>query len=73
MSTILRRPITHPADESAGRKSSLPKIKAPFRLTTMNQRGKSLLMWVWSLRGKAWTVVQELSFDGISKRDESRS
>ena len=69
MSTILRRPITHPAHESAGRKTSRLKIKAPFRLTTMNQRGKCLLMWVWSLRGKEWTVDQELRFDGVSKRD----
>lgn len=73
MSTILRRPITQPADESAARKNSVPKVKAPFRLTTMNQRGKSLLMWVWSLRGKEWTVDQELSFDGVSKRDKDGS
>ena len=73
MSTILRRPITQPADESAARKNSVPKVKAPFRLTTMNQRGRSLLMWVWSLRGKEWTVDQELSFDGVSKRDKDGS
>lgn len=69
MSTILRRPITHPADESAGRETSRLKITAPFRLTTMNQRGKSLLMWVWSRRGKEWKVDQELRFDGVSKAD----
>ena len=73
MSTILRRPITHPADESGGRKNSRLKIKAPFGLTSMSQGDKYALIWVWSLRGKQWTVDQELRFDGVSKRDESRS
>lgn len=73
MSITPQVPTPRVIPESAGRKNSVPKVKAPFRLTTMNQRGKCLLMWVWSLRGKEWTVDQELRFDGVSKRDESRS
>ena len=61
--------VPHAIGESDGRKKSLPKVKAPFHLTTMNQRGKCLLIWVWSRRGKQWTVDQEMRFDGISKHD----
>ena len=68
MSTILRRPIAHSADESGGRKTSRLKIKAPFRLTSMSD--KYPLIWVWSLRGKQWTVDQELRFDRVSKTDK---
>ena len=69
MSTTLPRPV----EESKGRKNSVRKVKAPFRLTTMNQRGKSSLIWVWSRRGSQWTVDQELRFDCDSKRDKGGS
>jgi hypothetical protein len=69
MSTTLPRPV----NESSGRKNSLRKVKAPFVLTTMNQRGKSPLFWVWSRRGSQWTVDQELRFDCDSKRDKGGS
>ena len=69
MSTTLPRPI----EESSGRKNSLRKVKAPFVLTTMNQRGKNPLIWVWSRRGSQWTVDQELRFDCDSKRDKGGS
>ena len=69
MSTTLPRPV----EESKGRKNSVRKVKAPFRLTTMNQRGKSSLFWVWSRRGSQWTVDQELRFDCDSKRDRGGS
>jgi hypothetical protein len=69
MSTTLPRPV----NESSGRKNSLRKVKAPFVLTTMNQRGKSSLIWVWSRRGSQWTVDQELRFDCDSKRDKGSS
>lgn len=59
MSTTLPRPV----NESSGGKNFLRKIKAPFRLTAMNQRGKTSLIWVWSRRGTQWTVDQELRFD----------
>jgi hypothetical protein len=70
MSTTLPRPRQQLIGESRGRKNLLPKIKAPFRLTTMNQRGKSSLIWVWSRRGNRWTVDQELRFHCDSKRDK---
>jgi hypothetical protein len=73
MSTTLPRSQAHATDQSRGRKNSLPKIKAPFRLTTMNQRGQSSLIWVWSRRGSQWTVDQELRFDCDSKCDKSGS
>ena len=66
MSTTLPRSIARATGESG--KNSLRKIRAPFRLTTMNQRGKGLLFWVWSRRGSQWTVDQELRFDCDSKR-----
>jgi hypothetical protein len=69
MSITLPRPV----EESKGRKNSLRKVKAPFLLTTMNQRGKSSLIWVWSRRGSQWTVDQELRFDCESKRDKGGS
>ena len=69
MSITLPRPV----EESKGRKNSLRKVKAPFLLTTMNQRGKSSLIWVWSRRGSQWTVDQELRFDCDSKREEGGS
>jgi len=69
MSITLPRPV----EESKGRKNSLRKVKAPFLLTTMNQRGKSSLIWVWSRRGSQWTVDQELRFDCDSKRDKGGS
>jgi hypothetical protein len=49
--------------ESDGRKNSIPKVKAPFRLTRMNQSGMPLLIWVWSRCGRRWKVDQELRFD----------
>ena len=73
MSITPSLPKPHAPSESNGRKKSLPKIKAPFRLTTMNQRGKSALIWVWSRRGSQWTVDQELRFDCDSKCDKSGS
>ena len=63
-------PKPHAPGESNGRKNSLTKIKAPFRLTTMNQRGSCSLFWVWSRRGSEWTVDQELRFDCDLKRDK---
>ena len=69
MSTTLPRPV----EESKGRKNSLRRVKAPFLLTTMNQRGKSPVIWVWSRRGSQWTVDQELRFDCESKRDKGGS
>jgi hypothetical protein len=73
MSTILPRSIAHATDQSRGRKNSLPKVKAPFVLTTMNQRGQGSLIWVWSRRGSQWTVDQELRFHSDSKRDKRGS
>jgi len=73
MSTTLTGSRAHATDESRGRKNSLPKIKAPFRLTTMNQRGQGSLIWVWSRRGSQWTVDQELRFHCDSKCDKSGS
>ena len=69
MSITLPRPV----EESKGRKNSLRKVKAPFLLTTMNQRGQGSLFWVWSRRGSQWTVDQELRFDCDSKRDKGGS
>jgi hypothetical protein len=69
MSTTLPRPV----EESKGRKNSVRKVKAPFVLTTMNQRGKSSLFWVWSRRRSQWAVDQELRFDCDSKRDKGGS
>lgn len=73
MSTTLPRPIKHVVNESDGRKNSLPKVKAPFRLTTMNRHGKGQMIWVWSRRGSQWTVDQELRFDCDSKRHKGDS
>jgi len=73
MSTTLPRSIAHVSGESCGRKNSLRKIMAPFRLTTMSQGDKCSLIWVWSRRGSQWTVDQELRFDCHSKRDRSGS
>jgi hypothetical protein len=73
MSTTLPRSITHAIGKSNGRNNSLPKVKPPFRLTTMNQRGQGSLFWVWSRRGSQWTVDQELRFDCDSKRDKGGS
>jgi hypothetical protein len=39
------------------------KVKAPFRLTTMNDSGQSPWLWLWSLRGKRWVVNQVLPLD----------
>ena len=50
MSITPSLPKPHAPSESNGRKKSLPKVKAPFVLTTMNQRGKCSLFWVWSRR-----------------------
>jgi hypothetical protein len=73
MSTTLPRSMSHSIDESRGRKKSVCKVKAPFVLTTMNQRGQSPVIWVWSRRGSQWTVDQELRFDCDSKREEGGS
>jgi hypothetical protein len=37
----------------------LAKIKAPFRLTTMNHSSTSWI-WVWSRRGGRWVIDQEM-------------
>jgi hypothetical protein len=68
MNTILQRPITHPADESGGRRNSLPKIKAPFLLTKMNDLSQPTWIRVWSRRGKRWIVDQELLLDVTRNR-----
>ena len=73
MSITPSLPKPHAPGASDGRKDSLRKVKAPFVLTTMNQRGKSWLLWVWSRRGSQWTVDQELRFDCDSKRDKGGS
>ena len=73
MSITHSLPKPHAPGESKGRKNSVRKVKAPFVLTTMNQRGKSSLFWVWSRRGSQWTVDQELRFDCDSKREEGGS
>ena len=46
MSVTLPLPRPHAIGESDGRENFLPKIKAPFVLTSMNHAGKPLLMWV---------------------------
>ena len=64
MSTTPPRPIPHGiADQN-----SRPKIKAPFLLRNMEQRGMRQMIWVWSRRGKRWALDQVLSFGLTQKR-----
>jgi hypothetical protein len=59
--------------ESDGRTKLTAKIKAPFRLTTMNHPSKTLRIWVWSRRGKRWAVDQEICLDVAQKPSASDS
>ena len=64
---------SHDIGESGSRQDSLPKVKVPFLLTSMNNPRKPLLIWVWTRRGKRWVVDQELRFDDDSKRNLNRA
>jgi hypothetical protein len=39
------------------------KVKAPFRVTRMSSCPKHPVLWLWSRRGRNWTVDQELPSD----------
>jgi hypothetical protein len=67
MTTALPLPVPNTSAEFDGHAKSLPKIKAPFRLTRMSHSDKPLWFWVWSRRGKRWMVDQELRFYSHSK------
>ena len=78
MSTTLPLPTTlaekykpRAIGKSGSRQDSLPKVKAPFLLTSMNDPRKPLLIWVWSRRGKRWVIDQELRFDDDPKCNPS--
>jgi hypothetical protein len=67
MTTTLPLPVPNTSAEFDGHAKSLPKIKAPFRLTRMSDSDKPPWFWVWSRRGKRWIVNQELRFYPDSK------
>jgi hypothetical protein len=67
MTTTLPPLMPRNCPEFDGREKSLPKIKAPFRLTTMSHSDKPAWFWVWSRHGKRWMVDQELRFYPDSK------
>ena len=41
------------------------KVKAPFHLTRMSACHVPPMLWLWSRRGRAWVVGQELSLDPV--------
>ena len=69
----MSRPIPEGIGEFPGRQKSLPKIKAPFLLRSMNQPGMRQMIWVWSRRGKRWALDQVLSFDLTQNRETGDS
>jgi hypothetical protein len=64
----MSRPTPRGIAEFPGRQNSRPRIKAPFVLRSMEQPGILQMFWVWSRRGKRWTLDQVLSFDLTQNR-----
>jgi|SRR6516162_6026690 hypothetical protein len=61
---------TEPPSSSVWQSLALRKVRAPFFLTRMRdwREQGSKQTWLWSLRGNAWVIDQELYLGTMNRR-----